>query len=133
MADQMSRRTFLYGSGAGALIALTPGLLARTSFVAAQPLLTRSRFAPALGGTFRLSGGGDNREVTLIEINDLLPVVHLQDEDRFALVFQASRGHPPVNGMRTFHHDAVGDVVLFVSPVGRSDTVVHYEAVINRL
>ena len=129
----MSRRTFLRGGGAAALIALTSGLLARAPVAAAQPLLTRSRFVPALGDTFRLSGGGDNREVTLIEINDLLPVVRVQDEDRFALVFQAPRGHPPVNGMRTFHHDTVGDVVLFVSPVGRSDTVVHYEAVINRL
>jgi hypothetical protein len=128
----MSRRMFLRGSGAVALAAVTSGSLKRLSCLATSPSLVRSRFVPALGGSFRTAGAGGVSTMTLVEINDLLPVMRAQDEDRFALVFRAAGGHRPVAGMRNFHHDAVGDVVLFVSPVGRSDTVVHYEAVVNR-
>lgn len=87
---------------------------------------------PALGESFRLAGGGVSEEVTLIEINDLVPVLREADEDRFALLFRARRGRKSIEGIRTLQHAVIGEVVLFVSPVGRSASVVHYEAVINR-
>jgi len=123
---------FLVGSGAVALSSLPSGSLWRISVAPLSSPLKRSRFVPALDGSFRFTGGDDRDELTLVEINDLVPVMREADEDRFSLLFRAPRGQPTITSIQTFHNEVIGDVVLFVSPVGRTESVVHYEAVINR-
>jgi hypothetical protein len=94
-------------------------------------LLTRSTFTPLLGTTLRMTGGGDDFEVVLEEINDLSPSAP-GDENRFALVFRAPVGQAPTQGIRTFRHERTGDTGIFVAPVGRAVDGLNYEAVFNR-
>lgn len=136
--EPVSRRMFLCGSAALALLAVAPPAWARRAVsatrgaVAATPRsLTRSRFEPILGGTLRMTGGGHNIDVVLAEITDLLPVLRAHDPHRFALLLHAHGSHQPVSGIRTFHHDDLGDVALFVSPVDRGIGPTHYEAVVD--
>jgi hypothetical protein len=68
----------------------------------------------------------------LAEISDLVPAMRAQDERRFALRFDAPRTHLRTEGIRTLHHPQLGDVSMFVSPVDRGVTALHYQAVINR-
>jgi len=95
-------------------------------------LLTRSTFTPLVGTTLRMTGGGDDFDVVLEEVNDLSPSAP-GDEDRFALVFRAPVGQAPTQGIRTFRHGRTGDTGIFVAPVGRAVGGVNYEAVFNRL
>jgi len=95
-------------------------------------LLKRSTFMPLRGTTFRMTGVGDDVDVTLAEVNDLLPR-QAGDEHRFALVFLPPSGHAGSQGIYTFRHRDIGAVALFVAPVGRGVDRPRYEAVINRL
>jgi hypothetical protein len=127
----ISRRAFLRSGVAVTVLSAVPVALVPAAFGAPAAGLTRSRFAPLVGTTFRMTGGGDNLDVVLSEIHDLVPVRRSQDEKRFALRFDASRAHRRTEGIRTLHHPQVGNVVLFVSPVDRGVKALHYEAVIN--
>ncbi len=95
-------------------------------------LLTRSMFTPLLGATLRMSGGGDDFDVVLRQVNDLSPSAQ-GEEDRFALIFRAPAGRPLAQGIRTFRHELIGGTGIFVAPVGRPVDGVTYEAVFNRL
>jgi hypothetical protein len=131
----MSRRTFVRGGAGLALLSVTPVPLAHV-LSAATPVpapWSRSRFAPFRGSTFRMTGAGEDVDVVLTEINDLRPVLRVNDERRFALLFVASPSEAPANGIRTFGHDDFGDIALFVSPVGRVAGALRYQAIINRL
>jgi hypothetical protein len=128
----MSRRMFLRGGAAFALLALAPAAWARSTRAASADSLTRSRFTPHLGARFRMSGAGPSIDVVLTEINDLVPVLRSEDPDRFALLLEAPADQPRTEGIRTFHNDAMGDVNLFVSSVDRGIDARHYEAIINR-
>jgi hypothetical protein len=136
----MSRRAFVRGGAGVALLAAAPSAWAhsavaarRRSLSAGGTSLTRSRFEPALGATLRMTGGGgDDVDVVLTEISDLSPVLRAEDPDRFSLLLVAPRDHRPTASTRTLRHDSIGEVSLFVSPVGRGVRAVRYEAVINR-
>ncbi len=95
-------------------------------------LLTRSTFTPLLGTTLRMTGGGDDFDVVLDEINDLSPSAR-DDEDRFAVIFRGPAGLAPAQGIRTFRHERTGDAAIFVVPIGRPVDGVTYEAIFNRL
>jgi hypothetical protein len=79
-----------------------------------------------------MTGGGDDFDVVLAEINDLSPSAR-GDENRFALVFRAPVGQAPAQGIRTLRHERTGDTGIFVAPVGRAVGGLNYEAVFNRL
>ena len=128
----MSRRAFLRGGAAVAVLGVAPPLLARSALAARRSPLTRSRFAPALGATLRMTGGGHDVDVVLTDIADLLPTLRADDPNRFMLLLDAPRTHRPASGMRTLHHRDIGHVALFVSPVDRGAKAVRYAAVINR-
>jgi hypothetical protein len=128
----VSRRAFMRTGGALALLAAAPAAWARSAVGASNTGLTRARFTPLVGSTIGMTGAGDNLQVVLSEVADLLPVLRVDDPDRFALLFTATRGDPPTPGIRTFTHPELGEVALFVSPVDRGVNALHYEAVINR-
>jgi hypothetical protein len=128
----ISRRAFIRSGVAVTVLSAVPVALVPTAWAAPVKGLTRSRFAPLVGATFRMTGGGDDLDVVLAEINDLVPLLRAHDERRFALRFDAPRGHRRTEGIRTLHHRQVGNVVMFVSPVDRGAKALHYQAVINR-
>lgn len=132
-----SRRAFLRGGAAVAVIAASPAAItqaaeAAPSPTAPSPTSARSFYTPLLGTTFSMSGDGDSFDVVLAEINDLAPIRRAADERRFSLVFTAPVGRPRSQGVRTFRQPHVRDVVLFVSSVDRGVQSVRYEAVVNR-
>ncbi|MDQ6804014.1 MAG: hypothetical protein M3065_03385 [Actinomycetota bacterium] len=128
----MSRRMFLRGGATFAVLAVAPSAWARSTTASAANSLTRSRFTPHVGATFRMSGDGNYVDVVLTKIDNLIPVMRSEDPNRFALLLEAPLDHPPTEGIRTLHNSAFGDVTLFVSPVDRGVDGRHYEAVINR-
>lgn len=127
----LSRRTFAQGGLALVLLHGIPSPLAR--IMATRPRAwARSRFTAFRGATFRMTGAGDDVRVVLAEISDLRPAVRPDDEDRFSLMFVAPGSHSAADGIRKFSRPGFGEINLFVSPVGRSAKVRHYQAIINR-
>jgi hypothetical protein len=130
----ISRRAFLRGGGATvAYLAVAPAAWARNTRISGpgNPL-ARSRFTPHIGARFRMSGEGPDLDVVLSAIDDLIPVTRSEDPDRFALLLEGPIDLPSTEGIRTLHHDALGEISLFVSSVDRGVDARHYEAVINR-
>jgi hypothetical protein len=132
VAGGLSRRMFLSGGAAVALLLAGPPAWARSALAARTRPLRRSRFKPVLGATLRMTGGGDDVDVVLAEITDLSPVLRADDEDRFALLLHARGSHRLRAGTKTLRHHDLGAVALFISPVDRGVEPAHYEAVINR-
>jgi hypothetical protein len=130
--ERVSRRAFLCSGGAFALLATSPSAWARRVTRVGRTALQRSHFKPLVGEKLRMTGGGNDVHVVLSEITDLVPKLRADDPDRFALLFTVGRSHHATPGIRTLHHDALGQVALFVSPVDRGIKARHYEAVINR-
>jgi hypothetical protein len=131
-AERISRRAFLCSGGAFTLLATSPSAWARSVTKARGTALKRSHFKSLVGSKLRMTGGGNDVHVVLSEITDLVPKHRADDPDRFALLFTVSRSHHATPGIRTLHHDALGQVALFVSPFDRGIKARHYEAVINR-
>jgi hypothetical protein len=131
-AGRVSRRTFLLSSGAFALLATSPSAWARAVTLARRKTLKRSHFKPLVGSKLRMTGGGRDVHVVLSEITDLIPRLRADDPNRFGLLFTVSGSHQATAGIRTLHHEALGQLALFVSPVDRGVKAHHYEAVINR-
>ena len=134
----ISRRAFIGGSAAATLLTLAPPSMARAlagtvpQATATPATLTRSDFVPLLGRTLRMSGEGDDIDVTLAAIGDVgRPGANA--ENSFVLVFRARAGQPRTQGLRTFQHGSIKDVGIFVSPVDRGVHELTYEAVFNRL
>ncbi|HWF49167.1 MAG TPA: hypothetical protein VG294_00870 [Solirubrobacteraceae bacterium] len=129
----VSRRAFLRGGATLAVLGMAPAAWARSTAKArTRNPLARSRFTPHVGAKFRMRGDGHDVEVVLTKVSNLIPVMRAEDPNRFALLLKAPYRHLPVEGIRTFHHRAFGDVTLFVSPVDRGVDGRYYEAVINR-
>lgn len=130
---QLTRRAFLGGLGALAAAIAVPlvGRQAVTALVhgASHPL-RRSTFLPHVGSTFQMRAAGGFQRVVLSEIDDLYSAP-AGDENRFALVFEASEPAQP-SATYTFRHPRMADVDLLVVP-GRSTNPVRYIATINRL
>jgi hypothetical protein len=131
-AGSISRRAFLRGTGAVAMLSAAPVSLAHLPRGARRASLKRSTFTPLLGDAFRMTGGGDDVEVVLAEINNILSSRQTADDDRFALVFRAPVDHARTEGIRTFRHPKIGHVSMFVAPIDRGVKALRYEAVINR-
>lgn len=85
---------------------------------------------PHVGSTFQMRAAGGFQRVVLSEIDDLSSAP-AGDENRFALVFEASGPAQP-SATYTFRHPRMADVDLLVVP-GRSTNPVRYIATINRL
>jgi hypothetical protein len=91
--------------------------------------LSRSRFAPLVGSTFRLAGPSGSRAVRLVAAPTTAKGADA--ERRFSLQFDDRARNPLSAGIYTLRHPRIGAVELFLSPVG--STAGQYEAVVNRL
>jgi hypothetical protein len=133
-----SRRVFLGGSAAAALVLAVPAwtrsaaAATRSALGLAPRALTRARFKPVLGATLRMSGEGKTVDAVLAEIADIAPVARADDPNRFSLLLHVAGGYRPRGGIKTLRHPDLGEVALFVSPVNQGVKPAHYEAVINR-
>jgi hypothetical protein len=130
----MSRRAFVRDSAAAVvLLTAVPLSWAQSAYAASGKALVRSTFTPLLGATFRMTGGGDDFDVVLAEINDVVPVLRPNDQNRFAAVFSAPAGRQRTQGIRSLYHPNIGHIALFVASVDRGVEASRYEAVVNHV
>jgi hypothetical protein len=54
-------------------------------------------------------------------------------QERFSIVFHGPRERLLQQGLYQVQHDQLGDLELFLVPVGQDQTSIYYEAVFNRL
>ena len=138
MVRHISRRSFLAGTLSVAAAASAPVVLAEraaaatAAFKEKPALLRRSAFTPLLGSTFRMSDTHSTIPVVLAEIGDVPVVTAPGDENRFSLLFTAPAGPKRPQGTYRMQHPRLGEVSLFVVPVGRGATSPQYQAIINR-
>ena len=113
-------------------------------------LNTRSRFQERLSDYFQTTDGfGTPISLLLLQINDLPEVkkrieqsklstgeAKKLQEESFALIFRGPRELPLQQKIYTLRHPVMGEVEIFLVPVGRlraEDAGRDYEAVFNRL
>jgi hypothetical protein len=80
-----------------------------------------------------MTGDGNNFDVVLAEIDDLVPSSRTDDEDSFSLIFAAPANRPRGQGIRTFHSDRLGHVDLFVVPIDRGVRSLRLQSIVNRI
>jgi len=111
--------------------------------------LTRSKFTPHLSESFRVRLNGEEIYLQLIEVADLehdsigqAALARKEDasfkaklhEESFTLLFRSMSETLLPQNTRKLEHDTLGQIELFLVPVGRPDGPWHfYEAVFNRL
>jgi hypothetical protein len=91
----------------------------------------RSHFVPAIGKTFDAVDGKRSFELTLTTIEDLVPVVEADDENRFNLIFSASSADVH-EGVFTLRRTGTPTTTLFLSPIGTSAATHPLQAIVNR-
>jgi hypothetical protein len=91
--------------------------------------LSRSRFAPLVRSTFRLTGPAGRRSVRLSAVRTLAKGA--ATERSFTLEFTDAGARPLPDGIYGLSHPRLGTVQLFLAPVGGAAG--RYEAVVNRL
>jgi hypothetical protein len=90
--------------------------------------LRRSTFTPHVGATFRVSApGGATHRARLAKVADVRTAKKGHDL-KFRMLFRMN-GAGPGQGTYSFHHPSVGQVHLFVTPIGAKPGV--YEAVVD--
>jgi hypothetical protein len=101
--------------------------------VAGLEWLTYADFAGRVGETFMVAAdGGDRTEIELVEATEGLeaggPGPEGQERRQFSLVFRGAPGAPLPQGIRQLTHEALGELDLFLVPIGSDATGVRYEA-----
>jgi len=97
--------------------------------------LTRDWFLPHLESRFSMSLKGDHTlDMPLVEIS---PETRINNGAKiysaFTLLFDAPQGTPSADGIYHIRHPQLGEMDLFLSPVGHTVTKVQYEAAFTRL
>lgn len=98
-------------------------------------LVQRQDFASCLNARFVVRAAGLDSDGPATD----LELIEVSDEHRtgvqstFSLLFRGPAGRPLAQ--RTYHlrHATLGDMAVFLVPVGRDDAGLHYQAVFNRL
>ena len=100
---------------------------------------TRAMFEPCLGTKFAIhafSGEGEDQvkvaiELELVEATELPPSStnpkHNLRQDPFSLIFEGPKDALLEQGTYTFQHDQLGELEMFMVPVG----VAEYEVIFN--
>ena len=87
-------------------------------------------FAAQLDTTFSVDGDAGRIPLQLAEVVDGPPAGGLE---RFSLLFHGPPDRLMPQGMYSFHHDALGELVLFIVPIiGSNDHRIIYEACFSR-
>jgi len=94
--------------------------------------LEHEDFAKHLNTTFRIRiDESQTVESQLAEVSELLLSPR---QERFSLVFRTSNDAFFLDqGQRSLEHEHMGEISLFLVPIGRDEDGTYYEAVFNRL
>lgn len=143
-----SRRKLLKAGAAAGVAALLPfpegqareprsaSTVRRARRATLDPWPLRSTFGGLLGSAFHAPGSGLKRlRLLLSEVTDLpsaKAIGAVGFEESFALRFQGPSGLPLSQGTHRLRHDSLGDLEIFLVPVGRPAKVRTYEAIFYR-
>jgi hypothetical protein len=87
-------------------------------------------FRSQLDTTFRVDDGAEPVSLTLAEVVAERPIAGVE---RFSLLFHGPSDRMLPQDTYSFHHDALGELTLFIVPVlGSNDARIVYEACFNR-
>lgn len=93
--------------------------------------LEHADFARHLNSKFRIRlSESETVESELTTVSELLLSTR---QERFSLIFRTSNDFFLGQGQRPLEHDVMGQLELFLVPVGRDEDGTYYEAVFNRL
>ena len=93
--------------------------------------LEHADFAKHLNSKFRIRvSESETVESELTQVSELLLSPR---QERFSLVFRTSNDFFLGQGQRPLEHDVMGQIELFLVPIGRDEAGTYYEAVFNRL
>ncbi len=132
----VSRAVFVRLCGA----ALVGGVLPRWALPGdgAAPLLAAAasngaaRFRPHIGSLFTIVDAAVHarQQVRLTDIVETMVSVNVE---QYALNFSGSAQAPLTHGLYTFHHESLGAVQMFITPVGAPAGTPTYQACFSRL
>ena len=91
--------------------------------------MTRDDFARHVNTSFRLSDAGES-ELTLVDVSALRASPR---QETFSLLFRSAGERPLPQGTWKLDHAALGQLDIFLVPVGQDEHGRYYEAVFNRL
>lgn len=137
----LSRRDLLKTGAAAAVVAGVPVLRAVPAVAArsavAPSVLTQAGFTAQVGTIFLVKVGAARMvPVRLDSVTSLprpAPPAPASKGEGFSLIFSGPVGSPFVQGRYDLRHPTLGNLDLFLVPVGRAHKSLPYEAVINRL
>ncbi|MFC6356143.1 DUF6916 family protein [Luethyella okanaganae] len=135
---EISRRSVVsaaVGSAGAAALSAAAQPLAANANARATPtggLPVRSHFVPHIGRSFTADSGSTRTRLRLSEIDDVLPLLEEDDENRFNLIFE-SEGLDISSGIYEVSRPGVPTAVLFLSEVGSDTAGVTLQALVNRL
>jgi hypothetical protein len=92
--------------------------------------LTCQSFIPHLNSVFRVGSDAEWIAVELVEVSE--PRLSRRTE-AFSLVFRGPSSTFLQQAMYRFQHAEIGDLDLFIVPIGRDEHGLYYEAVFNNL
>jgi hypothetical protein len=93
--------------------------------------LEHEDFAKQLHSKFRIRV--DESQTVESELTEVSELLLSPKQERFSLVFRTSNEFFLGQGQRPLEHDVMGQLSLFLVPVGRDEEGTYYEAVFNRL
>ena len=94
-------------------------------------ILQRDEFAAALNTRFQVTvEGADTIELELVEVSDLIAS---RRQEKFSLLFQGPLHVLLPQQIYRMANAQLGEIELFIVPVGMNETGYSYEAVFNRL
>jgi hypothetical protein len=93
--------------------------------------LTRDTFAPHVGSSFLVHADDARRvELTLAQVSDVRTSARTE---AFSLEFHGPAGAALPQAEYRFEHPVLGELALFIVPVGQQGGLLEYEAVFNRV
>ena len=88
--------------------------------------------SPCVGDVFRLQLEGDERvELELMEAKALPAARGAPRQDPFSLVFRGPATYRVRQAMYTLEHDGIGELPVFLVPIGAEEGGTLYEAIFN--
>ncbi len=94
-------------------------------------ILQHDEFVGALKTTFRVPlGGQEALDLNLVEVSELITTRH---QARFSIQFQGPRHTFLPQSIYRMEHPQLGEIEIFLVPIGVDEAGYAYEAVFNRM
>jgi hypothetical protein len=87
-------------------------------------------FRKQLNTTFQITDVADGPAITLIEVTERNDSPRL---DQFSLIFRGPVSHGLIQRSYAMAHQALGNLMLFLVPLGPDEGMMRYQAVVNRI